>query len=143
MNQQLYPTDMTDSQWNIIQQMIPPAKSDGRPRMLDMRQVINAIFRLVVSGIQWRMLPKDYPKWQSVYYYFRNWRDDGLWQQIHDTLRAEVRRKEGRHKHPTPAVWIARVSKVASIQMAFVVLMVVSQSRVGNDISWSIPAAGC
>lgn len=101
MNQQLYPTDMTDSQWDIIQQMIPPAKSGGRPRTLDMRQVINAIFYLVVSGIQWRMLPKDYPKWQSVYYYFRIWRDNGSWQQMHDTLRAEVRQQEGRHKHPT------------------------------------------
>jgi putative transposase len=101
MSQQLYPTDMIDSQWDIIQQMIPPAKSGGRPRTLDMRQVINAILYLVVSGIQWRMLPKDYPKWPSVYYYFKIWRDDGTWQRIHDTLRAEVRRKEERHKHPT------------------------------------------
>ena len=92
---------MTDSQWDIIQPMIPPAKSGGRPRSLDMRQVINAILYLVVGGIQWRMLPKEYPKWQSVYYYFRIWRDDGTWQQLHDTLRAEVRRKKGRHKHPT------------------------------------------
>lgn len=92
---------MTDSQWDIIQQMIPPAKSGGRPRTLDIRQVINAILYIVVGGIQWRMLPKEYPKWQSVYYYFRIWRDDGTWQRIHDTLRAEVRRKQGRHKHPT------------------------------------------
>jgi len=92
---------MTDSQWDIIQQMIPLAKSGGRPRSLDMRQVINAILYIVVGGIQWRMLPKEYPKWQSVYYYFRIWRDDGTWQRIHDTLRAQVRRKEGRHKHPT------------------------------------------
>ena len=92
---------MTDSQWDIIQQMIPPAKSGGRPRRLDMRQVINAIFYVVVGGIQWRMLPKEYPKWQSVYYDFRMWCKDGSWQRMHDTLRAEVRRKEGRHKHPT------------------------------------------
>ncbi|GIK43937.1 MAG: IS5 family transposase [Chloroflexota bacterium] len=101
MNKQPYPTDMTDSQWDIIQPMIPPAKSGGRPRSLDMRQVINAILYIVVGGIQWRMLPKEYPKWQSVYYYFKTWRDDGTWQRIHDTLRAEVRRKKGRHKHPT------------------------------------------
>lgn len=92
---------MTDSQWDIIQPMIPPAKSGGRPRSLDMRQVINAILYIVVGGIQWRMLPKEYPKWQSVYYYFKTWREDGTWQRIHDTLRAEVRRKKGRHKHPT------------------------------------------
>jgi putative transposase len=98
---QLYPSDLTDSQWNIIQEMIPQAKSGGRPRSLDMRQVINGILYVTVGGIQWRMLPKEYPKWQSVYTYFRNWRDDGSWQRIHDTLRAKVRRRAGRHKHAT------------------------------------------
>jgi putative transposase len=101
VSKQQYVTDMTDSQWDIIQEIIPPAKSGGRPRSLDMRQVTNAILYIVVGGIQWRMLPKEYPKWQSVYYYFRMWRDDGTWQRLHDTLRAEVRRKGGRHKHPT------------------------------------------
>ncbi|MCX7851740.1 MAG: IS5 family transposase [Caldilineales bacterium] len=101
MNQRNYPSDLTDSQWNIIQELVPPAKSGGRPRSLDMRQVINGILYVVVSGIQWRMLPKEYPKWQSVYYYFRTWRDDGTWQRIHDTVRALVRRRAGRHKHPT------------------------------------------
>ena len=86
MNQQLYPTDLTDSQWLIIQDLIPPAKPGGRPRSLDMRLVVNAILYIVGSGIQWRMLPKEYPKWQSVYYYFGMWRDDGTWQRIHDTL---------------------------------------------------------
>jgi len=66
-----------------------------------MRQVVNAILYILVSGVQWRMLPKDYPSWQSVYHYFREWRDDGTWQRIHDTLRAKVRQQAGRHKHPT------------------------------------------
>ena len=66
-----------------------------------MRQVVNAILYVVVGGIQWRMLPKEYPKWQSVYGYFRTWRDDHAWQRIHDTLRAKVRRRAGRHKQPT------------------------------------------
>jgi putative transposase len=101
MNAQLYPTDLTDSQWVIIQELIPPAKPGGRPRSLDMRQVINAILYVVVGGIQWRMLPREYPKWQSVYSYFRNWKRSGAWKRIHDTLRAQVRRRAGRHKHPT------------------------------------------
>lgn len=100
-NTQLYPTDMTDRQWNHIRRLIPPAKPGGRPRELDMRLVVNAIFYVVVGGIQWRMLPKEYPKWQSVYYYFRLWRDDGTWQRIHDTVRSQVRQRNGRHKHPT------------------------------------------
>jgi transposase len=85
VNQRNYPSDSTDSQWNIIQELVPPAKFGGRPRSLDMREVINGILYVVVGGIQWRMLPKEYPKWQSVYYYFRKWRDDGTWQRIHDS----------------------------------------------------------
>jgi putative transposase len=98
---QLYPTDLTDSQWNLIKEMLPTPNSRGRPRRLDLRQVINAILYLVVGGIQWRMMPKEYPKWQSVYYYFREWRHNGLWERIHNTLRARVRQKAERHKHPT------------------------------------------
>ena len=66
-----------------------------------MRWVINAILYVTVGGIPWRLLPKEYPKWQSVYSYFRTWRKAGIWRRIHDTLRAKLRRKIGRHKHPT------------------------------------------
>ena len=66
-----------------------------------MRQVVNAILYVVVGGIQWRMLPREYPAWQSVYGYFHAWQKDHTWQRIHDTLRAEVRRRAGRHKQPT------------------------------------------
>ncbi len=101
MNNQRYPTDLTNRQWQCLSPLVPAAKPGGRPRALDMREVINAILYIVVTGCQWRMLPHDYPKWQSVYAYFKQWRDDGTWQRIHDTLRAEVRRRAGRHKHPT------------------------------------------
>ena len=101
MNTQLYPTDLTDSQWNIIQALIPAAKPGGRPRSLDVRLVVNAILYVVVGGIQWRMLPKEYPKWQSVYSYFRAWKKAGVWRRIHDTLRARLRQRVGRHKQPT------------------------------------------
>jgi putative transposase len=98
---QLYPTDLTDRQWDCIKELIPLAKPGGRPRTLDMRAVINGILYVVVSGCQWRMLPREYPAWQSVYTYFQQWRDDGTWQRLHDTLRAQVRRRAGRHKQPT------------------------------------------
>lgn len=101
MNNQTYPTDITDSQWDYIKELIPAAKTGGRPRSLDMRQVINAILYVTVSGIQWRMLPKEYPKWKSVYHYFRLWRKEGIWKRIHDTLRARERQRNGRHKHAT------------------------------------------
>jgi putative transposase len=101
MKHQRYPTDLTDRQWQCIMPLIPPANPGGRPRTGEMRAGINAILYLVVSGIQGRMLPTDYPNWQTVSTSVRAWRDDGTWQRIHDTLRAEVRRRAGRHKHPT------------------------------------------
>lgn len=101
MNNQKYPTDLTDRQWDCIKEHIPPPKPGGRPRSLEMRQVINAMLYMVVSGVQWRMLPHEYPNWKSVYHYFRQWQKDGTWQRIHDTLRAQVRQQAGRHKHPT------------------------------------------
>ncbi len=101
MLNQIYPTDLTDGQWEHIKDLLPPAMSRGRPRELEMRRVVNAIFYLVTGGIQWRLLPREYPRWQSVYYYFRRWRRDGTWRRLHDTLRARTRRGAGRHKHPT------------------------------------------
>jgi putative transposase len=97
----MYPTDLTDSQWDCIKELIPSAKPGGHPRVLEMRAVVNALLYLTVTGCQWRMLPREYPAWQSVYTYFRQFRDDGTWQRIHDTLRAQVRERVGRHKQPT------------------------------------------
>jgi putative transposase len=93
---QQYPTDLTDSRWNLIKEMLPAPKPGGRPCSLELRQIINAILYLVVGGMQWQMMPKEYPKWKSVYHYF-----PGLWQRIHDTLRARMRQNAGRPKHPT------------------------------------------
>lgn len=101
MSYQLYPSDLTDSQWQLIEPLIPAAKPGGRPRSVDMRRVMNAILYVVVAGVQWRMLPREYPPWPSVYHYFSRWHRSGDWQRIHDTLRAQERQRVGRHKHPT------------------------------------------
>jgi len=102
VQKQIYPSDLTDNQWEHIKDLFPVhAGGRGRPREIDLRTVVNAIFYVLVTGCQWRYLPADYPCWQSVYYYFRRWQRDGAWQQIHDRLRSEVRRKANRHKHPT------------------------------------------
>ncbi len=92
---------MTVSQWFIIQHLIPAAKPGGRPRSLDMCLMVDAILYLTVGGIQWRILPSSFPPWQSVYTCFRQWRDDGAWRRLHETVRVRVRHKIGRHKHPT------------------------------------------
>ena len=116
MRTQTSPTDLTNRQWDCIIDLIPVAKTGGRPRSLDMRQGINAMLYILVTGAQWRMLPKDDPHWKSVYHYFRIWRDDGSWQRIHDSLRAEVRRRAGRHKHPTAGCLDSQRVKTTSVR---------------------------
>ena len=115
MPTQTYPTDLTDSQWEHIRELLPPAKPGGRPRSLDMRAVVNAILYLTVGGLQWRLLPREYPRWQSVYYYFRRWQRDGTWRRLHHTLRAQARRRAGRHKHPTAGCLDSQSVKTSAV----------------------------
>lgn len=102
--QRKYATDLTDEQWQVVAPLIPPAKSGGRERKIDIREIINAIFYLLKSGCQWRMIPNDFPKWQTVYDYFRKWKKDGTWKKIHDNLRDKVRLKAGKKKQPTAGI---------------------------------------
>src|SRR6516225_12148593 len=85
-----YPSDLTDAQWEIVRPLIPIYKL-GRPREVDLREVVNAILYLNRSGCQWDMLPHDLPAKSTVYEYFAQWRDDGTWQQILDALRPQAR----------------------------------------------------
>lgn len=97
-----YPSDLSDSQWNHIKEFFEKKKQTrGRPQEIDLREVVNAIMYILVTGCQWRYLPNDYDKWQSVYYHFRKWKNSGWWKRIHDTVRCAARVKAGRHKHPT------------------------------------------
>jgi len=99
---QPYPSDLTDEQWAIIKPLVPPDRSGGRPRQVDIRRVINAILYINRTGCQWRMLPHDFPSWRLVYYYFSTWRDAKVWTRIHDALLIPTRRKAGR-EHDTPS----------------------------------------
>lgn len=101
MTRTSYPSDLTDEQWVLIEPLIPNPLPGGRPRSVEMRQVVNAILYLNRSGNAWRMLPRDFGPWSSVYHYFRTFRDDGTWQRVHDKLREKVRRQAG--KKPTPS----------------------------------------
>jgi putative transposase len=104
MAEKTYPSDMSDAQWGLIEPLIPPGKEGGRPRDVDMRGIINAIVYIVRGGVSWRMLPKEYGPWSTVYGYFRKFQREGIWQQIHDVLYKKVRRKSG--KKPTPSAAI-------------------------------------
>lgn len=95
-----YPSDMTDAQWEIIRPLIPSSPV-GRPRLVEMREVVNAIFYLIRSGCQWDMLPHDLPAKSTVYDHYAQWRDDGTWQRILDALRQAVRQSVGREPSPS------------------------------------------
>jgi len=98
-----YPTDLTDEQWAILEALVPPSRTalGGRPREVDMREVVNTILYVNRTGCQWDMLPHDLLPKSTVYDYFAQWRDDGTWAKLVDALRVQVRTKEGRE--PTPS----------------------------------------
>src|SRR6476619_888682 len=101
-----YPSDLTDEQWAILGPLIPPAKQSnrgGRPRTVDMREVLNTLFYLNRSGCQWDMLPHDLLPKSTVYDYFAQWRDDGTWAKIVSLLRTRVRIQEEREPTPSAA----------------------------------------
>lgn len=104
MSYQLYPSDLADREWNHLVSMIPSPKIGGRPRSTDMRLVVNAIFYVVRTGIAWRYLPREYPPWQTIYGYFRQWRLDGTWERIHEKLRGDVRVADGRERQPSAGI---------------------------------------
>ena len=99
-----YPTDLTDTEGAILEPLIPPEKPGGRPRSVDMREIMNAISYVLRGGISWRMLPHDLPPWTSVYHYFRRWRLDGTWEHIDDVLTGKVRQPSGREATPSAGI---------------------------------------
>jgi putative transposase len=111
-----YPSDLTDEQWRIVEPMIPLAEPGGRHRSVNMREVINAILYLLRSGCSWRQLPHDLPPWGTVHYYYRRFRLDGSWEQLHNRLRERVRRKAGRKPTPSAGILDSQSVKTAAPQ---------------------------
>ena len=107
MNRRTYPTDLTDGQYEKLQPYLPSPKPNGktgRPRKYSYRELLNAIFYQLRTGCAWRLLPHDLPPWDAVYGYFRRWQKTGLWKQIHDALREQVRVQEGHNPTPSAAI---------------------------------------
>lgn len=99
-----YSSNLTRDQFDLIESLIPPAKSGGSPRSVDMWAVLNGIMYVVVQGCKWRDIPGDLPPWSTVYTYWRNWRNDGTWLAIHDRLRSWERVSSGRQESPSEAI---------------------------------------
>ena len=98
---QPYPTDLSDQEWTLIQPLVPEAKPGGRPEAYAKREILKGIFDLLRSGCSWWMLPPDLPPWRIVYYDFRQWRQDGTWQRMHDLLRGDVQVAHGKPRQPS------------------------------------------
>lgn len=107
----IYPTDLSDSQWQVIE----PFLLDKRKRKYSYRGLLNAILYLVKTGCQWRMLPKDYPKWQSVYFYFSRWKREGTLEQIQLALVEKIRIRAGKKAEPTAAILDAQSVKTTLV----------------------------
>src|SRR5947209_11680303 len=88
-----YASDLSDAEWTILEPLIPPAKAGGRPRSVNIRQILNGIFYVLRSGGAWRLLPHEYPPWSTVYDYFRKWRNAGMWEGMVRTLREQSGRQ--------------------------------------------------
>ena len=103
-SEQIYPTDLNDTQWSKIRPYLPAEAQTGRPREHGWRKILNSIFYLLQSGCSWRMLPRDLPPWKTVYHYFRLWRKDGTWERLNKLLREKVRLKIGKKRQPSATI---------------------------------------
>jgi putative transposase len=104
MHSASYSTDLTDREWAVLRPLLPPAKPGGRPRSSDLRRILDAIFYVLRSGCAWRLLPRDFPPWSTVYDYFRKWRDAGVWEQLNAAVREQARTLAGRQPTPSGAI---------------------------------------
>ena len=135
-----YPSDMTDAEWVLVAPLIGPAKRGGRPRTVNVREVLNAIFYVLWTGCPWKALPKDLPPRSTVNHYFCRWQYDGTLDRLHHALYVRCREQATRQASPTAAIIDSQSVKsaekggVGSIRRA---LMVARRSKARNGTSWS------
>ena len=115
-----YPSDLRDEEWAVLEPLVPAVKSGGRPARHTRREIVNAILYVVQGGNQWRAMPHDLPPWQTAYYYFRMWRNDGTWETIYSAVRDQARKHLGREaaprlQLPTPDLQLVRLDHAPAL----------------------------
>ncbi len=146
MQRKQYPTDLTDAQWEIIREAMPPAEGGrtGKPRQYSMREIWNAIFYQAKGGpvrsaqrhgCTWRALPHDLPPWPAVWQQYRRWRDNGTLEAVHAVLREQVRRKAGREPTPSATILDSQSVRVAEKRGSAGATTPESESPDANDTS--------
>lgn len=108
-----YPSDLTEAEWAVVAPFIRPAKRGGRPRTVNVREVLNAIFYVLSTGCQWNALPSDLPPRSTVWDYLDLWEWDGTIERIHHALYVQSRERAGREASPTTAIIDAQSAKGA------------------------------
>ncbi len=102
--QRRYPSDTTDAEWDLLHPFVAPSDGPGSPRTIQTRAVVDALRYRLRTGCQWRQMPADFPKWSTVYYYFKKWSADGTWERINTALREQMRKEAGRDPQPSAAI---------------------------------------
>jgi len=115
MERKAYPSDVSDTEWLILEPLIPAEKHGGRHREVNMREIVNGIFYILRGGNSWRMMPHDLPPWSTVYGYFRNWRDDSTLERMNDALREAVRLQAQRQADPSAAIIDSQSVKTSAV----------------------------
>jgi transposase len=104
MERKQYPSDVSEKEWEILKGFIPEPLAGGRPAQHPRREIVNAIRYILRTGCGWEYLPHDFPPWKTVYDYFRQWQEAGVWERANACLREQVRQAEGRQASPSAAV---------------------------------------
>jgi putative transposase len=115
MESKRYPTDLSDNEWRCIGPHLPEPTGQGRPRLHGLRAILDAVFYVLKSGCPWRLLPKDFPPWKTVYDWFRKWRIDGTWKRLNAALRERLRVLLGRNPQPSAAIVDSQTAKTTGV----------------------------
>jgi putative transposase len=115
MESRRYPTDLSDEEWCCIGPHLPEPTGWGRPRLHGLRAILDAVFYVLKSGCPWRLLPRDFPPWKTVYDWFRRWRIDGTWERLNAELRELVRTRSGRSPLPSAAIADSQSAKTTGV----------------------------
>jgi len=135
-----YPSDLSEAEWPLVAPLIPPARRGGRPRDVNIREVLNAIFYVLWTGCQWQALPKDLVPKRTAHPYFMLWEWDGTLERIHHTLYVAAREQEGREASPTAAIIDSQSAKAAQkggLRLTHRAMMRARRSRVASGTSLS------
>jgi len=110
-----YSTDLTDAEWRCLEPYVPPPNKRGRPRAHAAREILDAVFYVLKSGCPWRLLPREFPPWETVYCWFRRWRLDGTWERLNTVLRERLRVRLGRDANPSAGVVDSQSTKTTGV----------------------------